>query len=74
MNYSRNIYIGNVYFRFAQFFIAPIFTQSAIKAQIIKTMFQHNQNINSDSRRIGHMIKNGADPNHPLYQNYITGI
>lgn len=63
----------NVYFRFSQFFIAPLFTPSAIKRQIMKTVFQHYQNINSDYRRIDQMIRNGADPNHPVYQNYITG-
>lgn len=62
-----------MYFRFSQFFIAPLFTQNAIKVQIMKTMFQHSQNINSDSRRICQMIRNGADPNHPIHQNYITG-
>lgn len=36
-------------------------------------MFHHNQSVTVDSKRIDQMIKNGADPNHPLYQNYIPG-
>lgn len=62
-----------MYFRFAQFFIAPLITPNGIHDQIMKTLYQHFRNVRSDSRRIDQMIRNGVDPNHPLYQNYTTG-
>ncbi|KAL3284944.1 hypothetical protein HHI36_019075 [Cryptolaemus montrouzieri] len=58
--------------RFAQFFIAPLFTESATDKELNAVNSEHDKNIQSDLWRMDQLDKHMADPNHP-YHTFGTG-
>ncbi|KAJ6645539.1 Insulin-degrading enzyme [Pseudolycoriella hygida] len=58
--------------RFAQFFIAPLFTESATEREINAVDSEHDKNIATDLWRTKQVSKSLADPNHP-YSKFGTG-
>lgn len=51
--------------RFAQFFIAPLFTDSATDREINAVNSEHEKNLATDVWRIRQVNKALADPTHP---------
>lgn len=51
--------------RFAQFFIAPLFTEGATDREINAVDSEHDKNVAIDVWRIRQVSKSLADPNHP---------
>ncbi|CAG9861187.1 unnamed protein product [Phyllotreta striolata] len=58
--------------RFSQFFIAPLFTESATEREINAVNSEHEKNIPSDLWRLDQLDKHLANPNHP-YNTFGTG-
>lgn len=58
--------------RFAQFFIAPLFTASATDREINAVNSEHEKNLATDVWRIRQVNKSLADPKHP-YSKFGTG-
>lgn len=58
--------------RFAQFFIAPLFTDSATDREINAVNSEHEKNLATDVWRIRQVNKALADPTHP-YSKFGTG-
>lgn len=59
-------------FSFAQFFIAPLFTESATEREINAVDSEHEKNIPNDVWRMDQLDKHLADPSHP-YHKFGTG-
>lgn len=57
---------------FAQFFINPSFTSSALKREMKAVDSEHRKNINDDAWRFQQMIKTVAKKSHP-YNKFTTG-
>lgn len=58
--------------RFAEFFIAPLFTESATDREINAVDSEHEKNLTTDVWRIRQVSKELADPNH-AYHKFGTG-
>lgn len=58
--------------RFAQFFIGPLFTESATEREINAVNSEHEKNIPVDNWRIRQVSKSLAKPNHP-YSKFGSG-
>jgi len=58
--------------RFSQFFISPLFTESATNRELNAVDSEHAKNINSDSFRMYQLEKEGANPLHPFHK-FATG-
>ncbi|KAG4071853.1 hypothetical protein HA402_006014 [Bradysia odoriphaga] len=58
--------------RFAQFFISPLFTETATEREINAVDSEHDKNVAIDVWRIRQVSKSLADPNHP-YSKFGTG-
>ncbi|XP_044760344.1 insulin-degrading enzyme [Coccinella septempunctata] len=58
--------------RFAQFFIAPLFTESATDKELNAVNSEHDKNVQSDLWRLDQLDKHLADPDHP-YHTFGTG-
>jgi insulysin len=58
--------------RFAQFFIAPLFTADATSREMKAVNSEHNKNIQEDTRRKHHFMKLISNPEHP-YHKFGTG-
>ncbi|XP_049850059.1 insulin-degrading enzyme-like [Schistocerca gregaria] len=58
--------------RFAQFFIAPKFTESGTQREVEAIESEHNKNLQSDSRRGYQLACSTASPSHPMHQ-FSTG-
>lgn len=52
--------------RFAQFFIAPLFTESATDRELNAVHSEHQKNLQNDSRRVYQLKRSSANPKHPL--------
>ncbi|VVC86828.1 unnamed protein product [Leptidea sinapis] len=57
---------------FAQFFISPLFTESATGRELSAVDSEHDKNRSADTWRLEQLNKNTADPNHP-YHKFPTG-
>ncbi|CAK1554529.1 unnamed protein product [Leptosia nina] len=57
---------------FAQFFVSPLFTESATGRELSAVDSEHDKNRSSDSWRLDQLNKSTADPNHP-YHKFGTG-
>lgn len=57
---------------FAQFFISPLFTQSATDREINAVNSEHAKNKQSDAWRFQQLLRNSANPKHPL-NRFSTG-
>jgi insulysin len=53
--------------RFAQFFISPLFTRSAVDREINAVDSEHSMRITNDSRRCLATLLADANPDHPLH-------
>ncbi|KAL1396625.1 hypothetical protein pipiens_010394 [Culex pipiens pipiens] len=58
--------------RFSQFFIAPLFTESATEREINAVHSEHEKNLSMDVWRIRQVNKSLCDPKHP-YNKFGTG-
>ncbi|XP_030755591.1 insulin-degrading enzyme [Sitophilus oryzae] len=58
--------------RFAQFFISPLFTESATEREINAVNSEHDKNIQSDMWRINQLDHHLCDPDH-AYNTFGTG-
>ncbi|KAJ8935785.1 hypothetical protein NQ314_012635 [Rhamnusium bicolor] len=58
--------------RFSQFFIAPLFTESATEREISAVHSEHEKNIPSDVWRMDQLDKHISNPDHP-YNTFGTG-
>lgn len=65
-------HLGGALDRFAQFFIAPLFTESATEREINAVDSEHEKNIPNDLWRLDQLDKHTADPSHP-YHKFGTG-
>ncbi|XP_003701355.1 insulin degrading metalloproteinase isoform X2 [Megachile rotundata] len=52
--------------RFAQFFIAPIFTETLTELELNAINSEHEKNLANDTWRIDQLEKSSANPNHPF--------
>lgn len=53
---------------FAQFFIAPLFTESATNRELNAVDSEHSKNLQNDGWRFFQMCKNLARPDHPFHK------
>ncbi|XP_012261292.2 insulin-degrading enzyme isoform X2 [Athalia rosae] len=58
--------------RFAQFFLNPLFTESATERELNAVNLEHEKNIPNDTWRLDQIDKSIADPNH-AYSKFGTG-
>jgi len=58
--------------RFAQFFLKPLFTESATDREVNAVDSEHVKNIPNDAWRLSQLEKSTSDPNHP-YSKFGTG-
>lgn len=58
--------------RFAQFFLKPLFTESATDREVNAVDSEHVKNIPSDAWRLSQLEKSTANPEHP-YSKFGTG-
>ncbi|CAG2179175.1 unnamed protein product, partial [Oppiella nova] len=58
--------------RFAQFFIEPLFTESATEREMNAVHSEYEKNIPMDSRRLSHLQRSLSDPTHD-YNKFSTG-
>ena len=58
--------------RFAQFFIAPLFTEALTELELNAIHLEHEKNLATDTWRIDQLEKSSADPNHP-FSKFGTG-
>ncbi|XP_044595183.1 insulin-degrading enzyme isoform X2 [Cotesia glomerata] len=65
-------YLEGAVDRFAQFFIAPLFTESATELEVQAVDSEHEKNIANDTWRQDQLEKSSADPNHP-YSKFGSG-
>lgn len=68
-NFNRYPYILH---SFAQFFISPLFTESATGRELNAVNSEHEKNLSSDTWRLDQLNKSTADPKHP-YHKFGTG-
>lgn len=62
------IALASFLFSFAQFFIAPLFTESATEREINAVDSEHEKNIPNDLWRMDQLDKHTADPSHPYHK------
>ena len=60
------------YFRFAQFFISPLFDPSCIDREVNAVHSEHEKNVMSDEWRVEQLDKENSDPTHD-YSKFGTG-
>ncbi|KAK0161382.1 hypothetical protein PV327_009858 [Microctonus hyperodae] len=65
-------YLEGALDRFSQFFISPLFTESATELEMNAVNSEHEKNIANDSWRADQLDKSSANPNHP-YSKFGTG-
>lgn len=58
--------------RFAQFFIAPLFTEALTDLELNAIHLECEKNIANDTWRLDQLEKSSADPNHP-FSRFATG-
>eukprot|EP00929_Paragymnodinium_shiwhaense_P045058 TRINITY_DN23068_c0_g1_i4.p1 TRINITY_DN23068_c0_g1~~TRINITY_DN23068_c0_g1_i4.p1 ORF type:complete len:1001 (+),score=230.81 TRINITY_DN23068_c0_g1_i4:104-3106(+) len=58
--------------RFAQFFIEPLFTESATGRELQAVDSEHSKNLQQDSWRQMQLLRDAAEPTHPL-NHFMTG-
>ena len=69
LNNDDNLAIS---FRFSQFFLKPLFTESATGREVNAVNSENDKNIQNDAWRIHQLEKSTADPQHP-YSKFGTG-
>jgi len=58
--------------RFSQFFVAPLFTESAVARELNAIDSEHSKNINNDGFRLYQLERDSSNPAHPL-NKFSTG-
>ena len=58
--------------RFSDFFVAPLFSESATAREVAAIESEHQKNLQSDARRLEFLLKTQARPEHP-YARFFTG-
>ncbi|CAL7937409.1 unnamed protein product [Xylocopa violacea] len=58
--------------RFAQFFIAPLFTEALTELELNAIHLECEKNLANDTWRLSQLEKSSADPNHP-FSKFATG-
>jgi insulysin len=58
--------------RFAQFFVAPLFSPSGTEREVNAVNSENEKNIPNDERRRGRVKSTTANPNHP-FSRFYTG-
>ena len=74
-NYYFNIeadFLADALDMFAQFFIAPLFTESAVDREMNAVNSEHEKNLQSDEWRVWQLLKHISNPAHPFSQ-FATG-
>jgi insulysin len=73
-NYSRPL-VNKCFlpYRFAQFFLHPLFTESATDREVNAVNSEHDKNIQNDSWRINQLEKSTSKDGHP-YKKFGTGM
>ncbi|KAI8426703.1 hypothetical protein MSG28_014409 [Choristoneura fumiferana] len=66
-------YLGKSLDIFAQFFIAPLFTETATGRELSAVNSEHEKNTSSDTWRLDQLNKSTASPDHP-YHKFGTGF
>lgn len=61
-----------VHFRFAQFFLCPLFTESATEREVMAVNSENDKNLQDDMWRISMLDKSTGDPDHD-YSKFGTG-
>lgn len=61
-------HLENALDRFAQFFLHPLFTESATDREVLAVNSEHEKNIPSDSWRLNQLEHSLADPSHDFYK------
>eukprot|EP00741_Cyanophora_paradoxa_P011372 tig00020556_g10985.t1 len=54
--------------RFAQFFVAPLMTESATERELKAVDSEHKKNLQSDTWRLMQLLKDAANPEHPFHK------
>ncbi len=65
-------YLEGALDRFSQFFLAPLFTESATEREVCAVNSEHEKNVPSDTWRIRQMMCSLCDPDHD-YHKFGTG-
>lgn len=61
-----------MFYRFAQFFLCPLFTESATDREVKAVNSEHEKNIQNDSWRLDQLDKSTSKEDHP-YSQFGTG-
>lgn len=61
------------FFRFAQFFLEPLFEESATLREVNAVNSEHEKNIPVDQWRVRQLEKSQSKPDHP-YNHFSTGL
>lgn len=64
--------LGGALDRFAQFFLGPLFNESATEREVNAVNSEHEKNVSNDSWRMDQMDKSTSKPGHP-YNHFGTG-
>lgn len=71
--YSVLHYLSFVFLiRFAQFFLTPLFTESAVDREVNAVNSEHEKNLQNDYWRLTQLEKATADPSHD-FSKFNTG-
>lgn len=62
----------SVSYRFAQFFLTPLFTESAVDREVNAVNSEHEKNLQNDYWRLTQLEKATADPTHD-FSKFNTG-
>ena len=65
--------MNGVNFRFAQFFLQPMFTESATEREVNAVNSENDKNLKNDQWRLHQLEKATSDPNHDFFK-FGTGI
>lgn len=66
------IVIDYCHHRFSQFFVSPLFTESAVDREVNAVNSEHEKNVQNDYWRLSQLEKSTADPNHD-FSKFGTG-
>jgi len=64
--------LGSSLDRFSQFFISPLFTESATDRELQAVDSEHSKNLQNDAWRQSQLLRSSVNPEHPL-NHFMTG-
>ena len=68
MIYTKIIKKSICVFRFGQFFLEPLFTDTATERELNAVHSEHSKNVASDAWRINQLERHLGDPTHDYYK------